>query len=307
MAYVFQILMVVNIGQIDPEGGVMVVPKEGFVMKGFDQADGGKVFVNVCYSEWISPPHQHEESGIRVPMSIGSKISDLDKKGNPCCVIDIVVSEDTVRRSVTEPDFKVQFAELALRGIEMKWNLKLKQLREVRMPYKGVIRPQRIRVDKSLLIEEVPSATADDHTEDGKTRIPKFTFDFVSTTSGDRRSAFDLPQYRSTETVLRRALEADMNGTPTRGDNSIDYLKFSLVEIGIPNVINVDSVRLQVSNQRLAVTTTGLLRRSFNVCPTFISFVTICQIWFPVELNAESAKPQFDENTNELIISLSVM
>lgn len=270
--------------EIDPEGGVVVTPVSGFVIKGSNGSE--KVFVNLCYSLWVNPPSfDAERGGVRIPMSIGPVIGDLDKKGAACKVIDIVVSEETVRKAMTETEFKKYLMEIVIAGIEMKWDIKPDKLRGLKMGYKGIaVREQRIKVDRSKLIQEV------DHIEKPK-EPPRFTFDFINKESGTRFNAFGLPEYMSTESMMRRKLQKEM-GTACI-DEKFDSSYFTCMEIVIPNILDIQGTRMQVSNERLVVTTTGLTGSTFN-------------IWFPVKLDASSVSATYSAEKSNLTVQLNI-
>lgn len=79
---------------IDAEGGAVVKPIPGFVVKTKD-ASGGKVFVNMTHHELVesysAAPVTPEEAakhnidqGVRIPLSLGNVREESDKKGDPC-------------------------------------------------------------------------------------------------------------------------------------------------------------------------------------------------------------------------------
>jgi len=269
---------------IDPEGGVVVTPAIGFVIKGFNGSE--KVFVNVCFSSWVNPPSfDTARGGVRIPMSIGPVIGGLDKIGAACKVIDIVVSEETVRKAMTETDFKQYLMEIVIAGIEMKWDVKLEKLRGLKMGYKGIaVQQQRIKVDRTKLIQEV------EYIEKPK-EPPRFTFDFINKGTGTRFSAFDLPEYMSTESMMRRKLQIEM-GTACIYEK-FDSSYFTCMEIVIPNILDIESTRMQVSNKRLVVTTSGLTGSTFN-------------IWFPVRLDASSVSAVYSAEQSNITVQMNI-
>ena len=78
---------------VDAEGGAVVQPEKGFVVKTKDVKTGGKVFVNMTQHEWVEPFEQKsipqgdreqyggEETGVRIPLSLGNVREENDKKG----------------------------------------------------------------------------------------------------------------------------------------------------------------------------------------------------------------------------------
>jgi len=86
---------------IDEEGGCVVQPKEGFVIKTKDQS-GQKIFVNMTHHELVDPIEEKSipaedaakygasERGLRIPLSLGTAREDRDKKGDPVQVYDFI-------------------------------------------------------------------------------------------------------------------------------------------------------------------------------------------------------------------------
>ena len=78
---------------IDEEGGAMIQPEAGFVVKTKDK-NGQKVFINMTSHELVDPfeekPITQEEAtklgtgqtGLRIPLSLGAVKEDNDKKGH---------------------------------------------------------------------------------------------------------------------------------------------------------------------------------------------------------------------------------
>lgn len=79
---------------IDEEGGAMIQPSPGFVVKTKD-TNNQKVFINMTHHELVDPFEEKaipkneaekyggSESGIRIPLSLGLVREDSDKKGEP--------------------------------------------------------------------------------------------------------------------------------------------------------------------------------------------------------------------------------
>jgi len=68
---------------IDEEGGAVIQPNPGFVIKTKDET-GQKVFINMTHHELVDPFEEKpipesEEKGIRIPLSLGSVREDYDK------------------------------------------------------------------------------------------------------------------------------------------------------------------------------------------------------------------------------------
>ena len=108
-----------DLNRIDAEGGAMVKPDPGFVIKTQivgradlsaveknkhlrEQKKSGspqKLFINVCSNELIERPHQQtilpddphagqdDQEGLRIPVSVGPVVQDRDQKGEECLVL----------------------------------------------------------------------------------------------------------------------------------------------------------------------------------------------------------------------------
>lgn len=102
------------------DGGIDIKPKPSFVVKTSDET-GRKVFVNVCGHPFVPlPGHWNEVDGglvpeevekaiaaaadeggagaeaLRFPVSLGEARNDLDKKGLPCTVYDVVLNQEVI-------------------------------------------------------------------------------------------------------------------------------------------------------------------------------------------------------------------
>ena len=78
---------------MDPEGGMTIQPRKGFVVKTKDVKTGGKVFLNMTVHESVDPfeykslpttgDKDEPEQGLRIPLSLGDVREENDKKGDP--------------------------------------------------------------------------------------------------------------------------------------------------------------------------------------------------------------------------------
>jgi hypothetical protein len=72
-------------GEMDSEGGVMITPVKGYVVKTSDTKSGEKVFLNMCSHEIIDLPEQkdvpeaEDQLALRVPLSLGNPRPDHDR------------------------------------------------------------------------------------------------------------------------------------------------------------------------------------------------------------------------------------
>ena len=261
------------------------MPSPGFVVKGFD-ATGTKVFLNICYSTHVSSPHEDSSGRIRVPMSIGSVERELDRTGNACSVIDIIFNQEAVVNAAVDPEFKHHVMTLILGGVKLKHELDLADLRPLKLGYKGQHpKPQRIRIDKSSLIQELPTCHPTDLV------VPEFDFWLVDGPGGSRIDVLRLAQYQSTESVLKQAMRSEL-GTGLKRTSQSDLVGFTRAEITIHNIPNIYLVSLQVSSERIVFRSAGL------------KFKQPVSIWFPIKMKAETATANYAGD--KLVITMEV-
>jgi len=156
-----------KLNEVDAEGGMLVRPDVGFVVKTTDLQNGTKVFLNITSNENIEAPHlqsltevEGDEEGVRVPLSLGSPVEDFDKKNEPCITYDLVANPETVLECGKTPAFRETVVNLCLAAVSNKYKLQLDQRYKLpKMKYKGnVVQLQRIRKKHNSKIQEVGSA-----------------------------------------------------------------------------------------------------------------------------------------------------
>jgi PIH1 N-terminal domain len=78
------------------------------------------------------------EKGIRIPLSLGGKREDSDKKGEPVQVYDFIWNPETVERAKKDSGFRQIMVELAFNYIKTKFDRDLDLRFTVpKMKYKG--------------------------------------------------------------------------------------------------------------------------------------------------------------------------
>ena len=134
---------------VDAEGGATVQPEKGFVIKTKDINTGGKVFINMCQHEFVEPfcqkyiPAQDRgadqaETGVRIPLSLGNRREESDKKGEPAQVYDVIWAPDTIKKSLNDPQFRQVVIELAFNYINQKFKQELDlRFTMPKLKYKG--------------------------------------------------------------------------------------------------------------------------------------------------------------------------
>jgi len=127
---------------IDGEGGAVIQPSAGFVVKTKDQ-NGQKVFLNMTSHELVDPMEEKDlpdsdEPGIRIPLSLGTMREDFDKKGEPCRVVDIIWNPNSVKKCTKDMLFRQGMVELAFGYMREKFQMELSMRYTVpKMKYKG--------------------------------------------------------------------------------------------------------------------------------------------------------------------------
>jgi len=131
-----------------------------------------KFFVNLCSDPALAMPHLEPDGQggehLRVPISAGPVVLDVEKDGTtPCLVTDLVLNPETVARAANDKDFRTFMAGFALQKVEQKFQCKLAteahEIKWPKMKYKGSLPPppQHIRRPKGAHIEpEDPHAAA---------------------------------------------------------------------------------------------------------------------------------------------------
>jgi len=168
-----------QLNQVDAEGGMLVAPTAGFVVKTRDNHSGMKVFLNITSNENIEAPHMQSlvemdnQDGVRVPLSVGTPVEDSDKKNEPCVTYDLVANPETVAECQKTPAFRESVVNLCLAAVGQKYKIELDQRYKLpKMAYKGnngnpIL--QRIRKKNTSKIEEVDSAPIPGESKDART------------------------------------------------------------------------------------------------------------------------------------------
>lgn len=147
--------MTIDVRKLDFEGGLIIQPRAGFVIK--TTSITGKVFINVCHADDLAPVSV-ESAGIRVPISIGTLSSSVDAKGVPCEVVDVVINSEN---TVIDRD---QLINVLIDSVNAKLSVELKYISLPNLKYKGdTIGVHRIKVKRDSWIQEQNSETNDTH------------------------------------------------------------------------------------------------------------------------------------------------
>ncbi|KAF4665421.1 hypothetical protein FOL47_004620 [Perkinsus chesapeaki] len=229
--------------------GVTVKPEPGFVVKTRDRKTREKIFVNLTGSEYVEAPHvksfldqTEQQQGIRVPMSIGEKRSDIDRKGGSCIVVDVVFNPEVLTRAMNGKqgvEYKQTICQLALSGIGRKYGMDSLDMENFVLPkmrYKGAAVPQqRIKLKNESAITEVASENNEDKVlqdSEDTLPLPQFTMFYHNTYTGVSFDGFDLAIYRTGRHSLRENLKRRL--FKRRADEEDTYeLPLSVIDDGV--------------------------------------------------------------------------
>lgn len=123
------------------KGVELVVPNAGFVVKTKGKKDGGKVFINLVYSEKVQDATSQKVNGGHnwsVPFSIGVAHEEQDKGGEKCTAFDVCVGAGTYRMTESNPRFKDLVIDTAMDAVEKQRETKLDRAFKLpKLVYKG--------------------------------------------------------------------------------------------------------------------------------------------------------------------------
>jgi hypothetical protein len=181
-----------QLNQVDAEGGMLVRPTPGFVVKTRDTVSGMKVFLNITSNEHIEAPHMQSlvdmdnQDGVRVPLSVGTPMEDFDKKNEPCVTYDLVANPETVTECQNTPAFRESVVNLCMAAVAQKYKVELDPRYKLpKMTYKGDnVQLQRIRKKNASKIQEVETSAFFGGTKDAQ-----------SGTSGTKDNGLKPPEF----------------------------------------------------------------------------------------------------------------
>jgi hypothetical protein len=271
---------------LNPLAGLTVTPDPGYVLKG--SVGDKKIFINVCSSSHISGPID-ENGKIRVPMSIGPIMPDLDSNQKICSVVDVVVGIQSLINSLQAPEL-VEFivsSVVAKHGEELGGTVT--GVKFINRKYKGEVRTQRIKAN-TLIKEE-------DKVEDIMSYlgiIPAFTIELLSR-DGNTLDVLTLDEYKSTELLLESALRRQL-GTEEMKDPSVTTIReqYHSCKITIPLVPDPTKVHLEIADERLVVR-----MKRLGSCDPF-------SIWFPVQMDPKTVTATYSDRSMDLCIQVFV-
>jgi hypothetical protein len=213
-------------------------------------------------------------------MSIGPVVDSFDKKGYACNIVDIIVSPEVLRKSMSDLLFRNNLQSLIRETLNKEYALKIdKQTpwRVLKIQYKGeTIQSQRIRVPRERLINEVKLQL------DKKSphEIIPFEMILINPKTGESLDYLQYARDHSTEVLLQRALEEDMGSKTRSVIIKTDLGLLTMIQMKFLNIRDPSSCRIKISNQRLQITTRGITDKDMH-------------IWFPVQMAPETATSEY--------------
>ncbi|XP_053462582.1 PIH1 domain-containing protein 1 isoform X3 [Nycticebus coucang] len=163
--------------QTNRPDSTQIQPQPGFCIK--TNSSEGKVFINICHSASIPPPAdvtedellqmlEEDQTGFRIPMSLGEPHAELDAKGQGCTAYDVAVNSDFYRRMQNSDFLRELVVTIAREGLEDKYSLQLNP--EWRMlknrTFLGSISQQKIRSQQRPRIQELGNLSTPDSRKD---------------------------------------------------------------------------------------------------------------------------------------------
>ena len=194
---------------------LLVTPSPGFVVKTRGTRNGEKFFLNILGSEHVEAPHMKSlleadgQKGIRIPISVGERVEERDKSGEPCECVDLVISSKSISEAEADVEFKQMVCQIAIQAVSQKYKLELEpRFTLPRLKYKGAtVRAQRIRIKKESQIEEITesSVISTDRI------LPPFTITYFDNT-GNQIDGLLLPCYQTVSDEITRNLREKVFG-----------------------------------------------------------------------------------------------
>ncbi|KAG4094815.1 PIH1-domain-containing protein [Neocallimastix lanati (nom. inval.)] len=182
--------------EIEPEPGFVVKTHNKKAIEGF--TEGLKVFINICHNGKVPPPPIATDEEIRkaveaedntvykVPLSLSTPRTDLDKSGKTCIVFDACVNTNPIIKATKDYDFKLFLIELALEWVEEKYKLELsREFTLPKMRAKGKLVKHFIRRPERPSISEIDSSLPETSKTKTKKTLPKPDYEIRKEPKGE--------------------------------------------------------------------------------------------------------------------------
>eukprot|EP00357_Protocruzia_adherens_P034438 CAMPEP_0115016558 /NCGR_PEP_ID=MMETSP0216-20121206/27519_1 /TAXON_ID=223996 /ORGANISM="Protocruzia adherens, Strain Boccale" /LENGTH=329 /DNA_ID=CAMNT_0002387059 /DNA_START=100 /DNA_END=1089 /DNA_ORIENTATION=- len=272
-------------GEMDEEGGIIVTPKPGFVVKTTEKS-GQKVFLNMVTHKLVDPPENKplpdsEENGIRVPLSLGDPREDFDKKGGICRVFDVIWNPETLKSAQEDNVFRQLLVELSFAQINQKHKVELSlDYKVIKLRYKGKsISQQRIRGKKGPKIQEMGSVLNENYKEE-EAKVKEIA---SSANHIERIPEWDLfVQRRSNQEI---EYYDGINGNPSAASKLIFHIK-------LPLLMTKRGINLEGSEELLQLHVKKLYQ---------------LRLWFPCTIDPTTIDPVWDFKDRILRVSIETV
>eukprot|EP00833_Pecoramyces_ruminatium_P009923 jgi/Orpsp1_1/1183955/evm.model.c7180000087376.1 len=182
--------------EIEPEPGFVIKTHNKKTVEGF--TEGLKIFINICHNGKVPPPPIATDEEIRkaieaedntkykVPLSLSTPRTDLDKSGKTCVVFDACINTNAIIKATKDYDYKLFLIELAIEWVEEKYKLELsREFSLPKMRAKGKLVKHYIRRPDRPSISEIDSALPEPSKNKTKKTLPKPEYEIRKEPKGE--------------------------------------------------------------------------------------------------------------------------
>ncbi|KAJ8326314.1 hypothetical protein QVD99_003421 [Batrachochytrium dendrobatidis] len=252
-----------------------------------------KVFVNICHSSEIPqpPPISDEElknvvanmdsSSYRIPLSLSSPRSDIDKGGHVCIVFDVCVNSAPFARTRKDEYFCSFLVLMAIAWIEQKHKLKLSEdFSFPKMRTKGKLVRHTVRKYRKPFISEMESSKSNDEES--------------NSLSTDPSSLTALSPIKTTKTVNKTATK-DTANVPIHTfifEPAVGHPEYIVIQVQLPLLETISKSELDIESDRLIFADGSKYK---------------LDIPLPFSVDIDEAGAQFNRHTRILSITTSVL
>ena len=280
---------------IDPEGGCLIQPTPGFVIKTKDK-NGQKIFLNMTSHELVDPPEQKympdsDQPAVRIPLSLGTVREDFDKKGDPCQVYDVIWNPEAIKQGQKEMLYRQGLVELAFEYIKEKYGVILDmKFTTPKLKYKGkTVQWQRVRAKKNPKIEQLDSKPL---TEEDQKKIQEVNFSKIKDEEMEIKQQIPKFKLYCAKSDLKDKLVNEIN-FQEEGIEEYDGLNenyaFFVISTHLEMLMRGHAIKILTQDRKVKVDVPNLYSLTLNL---------------PVLFDTENSKAYFDCNKRILNIVL---
>ena len=324
-AYLRQLEYENKVESVYGKGVQLVIPTAGFVVKTADDADGKKVFLNVCHSDKCEDAKGSKVAGgmqWQVPHTLGGCHEETDKSGAACDAYDFVVSTHTFELCQRDDRIRNMVVETAIEAVNTAHDRKCPL--KYTLPKKTFVGPKtgpgvqaiRDKGDKSqkglkqgegkvtpggrIAPKGAPAgAPSGKEAPEPANNASAFSFDKAvkrPDTSPDAKEPEGEcePKY----SITHRDEGSDLSKGFGRGNSSNEVSKrrdtrpkHLVVRVTTPKIESIAGAELDVSERRLFFQVPGKYR---------------LDIPLPFEVDGDEGKAKFDKSSRRLEVTLPV-